>query len=167
MSTGDQFLSPFNSSVEVGLRALVILTDTFPVSCTLPRLVALDYFVIHSDDLPQGPRGLHPQTPHRSGEILVRRNSLQAGLMLFYSRGLIEILYRDSGIEYAATERASGFLDALDAEYVIGLRERSAWLREQYGSETDEALQSIVSAHIGVWGAEFEMESVLVLENEE
>ncbi|HEY4311077.1 MAG TPA: ABC-three component system middle component 2 [Pirellulales bacterium] len=167
MSMVDRQLVLFNSPVEVGLRALVLLTDVFPDACTLERLVILDYFVVHSDDLPAGPRGLHPQTPHRSGEILVRRNALQAGLMLFYSRGLVEIRYDGSGVGYAATETSSSFLDAIDAEYVSGLRNRSTWLQSTYGGKSDAELQSVVQINIGVWGAEFEMESVLHLEDDE
>jgi len=167
MSRTDQKLILFNSPVEVGLRTLVLLTDAFPDACTLDRLVILDYFVIHSDDLPEGPQGLHPQTPHRSGEILVRRNALQAGLMLFYSRGLIEIQYRDSGVRYAATETSSSFLDTLDAEYVSDLRDRSAWLHATFGDKPDAELQSVVHSNIGIWGAEFKMESVLHLEDSE
>ncbi|AMV35112.1 hypothetical protein VN12_23500 [Pirellula sp. SH-Sr6A] len=167
MSNTDTRLNLFNSPVEVGLRALVILTDIFPDACTLDRLVILDYFVIHSDDLPEGPLGLHPKTPHRSGEILVRRNTLQAGLMLFQSRGLIEIQYRKNGVCYAAMETSSSFLDAIDAEYVTDLRNRSAWLNSTLGNMPDVELHSVVQSNLGVWGAEFEMESVLHLEDKE
>lgn len=165
MSKANQKIVLFNSPIEVGLRALVLLTDVFPESCTLDRLVILDYFVIHSDDLPEGPRGLHPQTPHRSGEILVRRNVLQSGLMLYHSRGLIEIEYHASGVRYAATESSASFLDAIDAEYVSELRDRSAWLYATFKDKPDSALQSVVKNNIGNWGAEFEMESVLYLED--
>jgi hypothetical protein len=167
MSTSDQRTVLFNSPVEVGLRSLVLLTDLFPDAATLDRLVIFDYFVVHSDDLPDGPPGLHPQTPHRSGEILVRRNVLQSGLMLFYSRGLIEIQYHEKGIRYSATEMATSFLDSIDAEYVANLRDRSAWLHFNFGDKQDAELQSLVQSNLGVWGAEFEMESVLYLEEGE
>jgi hypothetical protein len=165
MSNGERLITTFNSAVEVGLRALVLLNDIFPHSYSLHRLVILDYFAIHSDDLPQGPQGLHPQTPHRSGEILVRRSTLQDGLMLFHSRGLIDIVYLDTGVEYSASERSSSFLDSLDSEYVAVLRDRSAWLQANYASSTDAELQAIVRDNIGVWGAEFEMASVLTMED--
>ena len=156
----------FNSPVEIGLRALVLLNESFPSACTLQRLVILDYFVVHSDDLPDGPIGLHPKTPHRSGEILVRRRLLQAGLMLFHSRGLLDIQYSVTGVEYVATERSTSFLDSLDTDYIHDLRIRAAWLQLQFATTDDEELQSIVRANIGVWGAEFELESLLIVEDE-
>lgn len=73
---------------------------------------------VHSDDAPGGPVGLHPQTPNRGGELLVRRDTLRQGLMLYQSRSLLERRFEQSGLYFVATERSGSFLDALDAEYV-------------------------------------------------
>ena len=71
--TPTHIVSPFNGPVEIGLRALCVLTTAFPAAYALQRLVVFDYFLVHSDDIEGGPEGLHPRTPHRGGEILVRR----------------------------------------------------------------------------------------------
>jgi hypothetical protein len=152
---------PFNGSVEIGLRALCILSAAFPSSYSLQRLVLFDYLVVHSDDIPGGPPGLHPQTPHRGGEILVRRGVLQEGLLLYQSRGLIDESFDSGGVFFSATDRAGGFIDALATEYVAGLRARSMWVVENFGLLQDAALDRMVRERIGQWGAEFEMESVL------
>lgn len=157
----NQFVAPFNGPVEIGLRSLCVLTATFPTSSSLQRLVVFDYLLVHSDDMPGGPAGLHPQTPHRGGEILVRRGVLQDGLTLYQSRGLIERVYQDGGVYFAATDRSAGFLDALDSEYVVGLRERADWVVDSFGLLDDTALDAIVRERIGKWGAEFVMQSVL------
>ncbi len=154
-------LSPFNSPIETGLRSLCVLAAGFPTPCSLQRLVIFDYLLVHSDDIPGGPPGLHPQTPHRSGEILVRRGVLQAGLLLYQSRGLIETVYTSEGVFFAGTEHCAAFLDALSATYVSGLRERAYWVVERFGPMIDSALDALVSDHIGQWGAEFALESVL------
>ena len=77
-----RYLEPFNGPVEIGLRTLVILCEAYPEPMSLQRLILFDYLIVHSDDLPDGPAGLHPQTPHRSGELLIRRNLLQDGIAL-------------------------------------------------------------------------------------
>lgn len=51
------FVSPFNGPVEIGLRALCVLTTAFPAAYALQRLVIFDYFLVHSDDIEGGPRG--------------------------------------------------------------------------------------------------------------
>jgi len=153
--------TPFNGPVEIGLRALVLLNESFPFEYSLQRLVVLDYLVVHSDDIPGGPVGLHPQTPNRGGELLVRRNALEEGLLLYQSRGLLERRYTEHGMYFAATDRSAAFLDAIDSEYLEQLRNRASWLISELGSLADNELDQLATSHIGEWGAEFTMESVL------
>lgn len=155
---------PFNGPVEIGLRAMCVLTAAYPASYSLQQLVVFDYLVIHSDDLPGGPAGLHPQTPLRGGEILVRRGVLQEGLALYESRRLIERTYRDGGIFFSATDTSAGFLDSLRTEYIAGLRSRADWLIDRYGLLNESEITAMVRERIGTWGAEFTMESVLMEE---
>lgn len=156
-----QPVSPFNGPVEIGLRALCVLTTAFPAAYALQRLVVFDYFLVHSDDIEGGPEGLHPRTPHRGGEILVRRGVIQDGLTLYESRGLIERVYKDGGIFFAATDKSADFLDTLSTEYLANLRDRADWVVDSFGALDDAELDSTVRDHIGTWGAEFAMESVL------
>lgn len=153
--------TPFNSPVEIGLRALAVLNDAFPSAYSLQRLVVLDYLIVHSDDVPGGPVGLHPQTPHRSGELLVRRSVLEKGILLYQSRGLIERRYTENGVLFAATDRSAAFLDVLNSEYLVHLRDIASWLVSEFSKLTDDEINQIAVEHIGEWGAEFAMESVL------
>ena len=155
-----RFAEPFNGPIEIGLRALVILTEAFPDALSLQRLVISDYLVVHSDDA-GGPHGLHPQTPRRSGELLVRRESLQRGLLLYQSRGLIERRYEPEGIMFAATEASATFIDVLESQYVSALRSRAKWLISRFQGMADKELDDFVKKRLGNWGAEFEFESVL------
>ncbi len=154
-------LSPFNSPVEIGLRALTVLSDAYPSALSLQRLVVFDYLLVHSDDIPNGPIGLHPQTPHRSGELLIRRSMLEDGLLLFLSRGLIDRHYKEYGVFFSATDRSAGFLDVLNSEYLANLRKRAAWLVQEFEGLSDNEITQLSEKHVGEWGAEFEMESVL------
>ncbi len=154
-------MPPFNGPVEIGLRALAVLIDAFPAAYSLQRLVVFDYLLVHSDDVPGGPTGLHPKTPHRSGELLVRRRALQDGLLLYQSRGLIDQQYTKAGMFFVATERAAAFLDVLLTEYVRGLRARAAWLVGSFGELPEADLEQMIRENLGAWGAEFAMEAVL------
>ena len=157
----DKPIIPFNGPVEMGLRCLTILNEAYPAKYSLQKLVAFDYLAVHSDDAPEGPTGLHPQTPNRSGELLVRRDTLSQGLMLYQSRGLLERRFDPKGVYFVATDRSGGFLDALNSEYVLALRQRAGWVVQNFGELPDEELQEFITEHIGVWGAEFELSSVL------
>lgn len=153
--------SPFNSPTEIGLRSIVLLFEMYPDASSLQRLVIYDYLQVHSDDVPNGPEGLHPKTPFRGGELLVRRDTLQKGLLLYMSRGLAQRVYLPEGIHYSATERTGGFIESFDATYVADLQNRAEWLVEQFGGRTDEQLDEFARKHLGEWGAEFETEALL------
>jgi len=121
--------------------------------------------MVHSDDLPGGPPGLHPKTPHRSGELLVRRQVLQDGLTLFQSRGLVDRHYTKEGVLFSATESTAGFVDVLCSPYVRDLRQRAVWLCTTFGDVADADLELLANKHVGEWGAEFAMESVIWTED--
>jgi hypothetical protein len=156
-----RYTAPFNGPVEIGLRALAVLVAAFPNVYSLQRLVAFDYLLVHSDDVPGGPPGLHPKTPRRGGELCVRREVVRKGLLLYQSRGLIQQIYETRGVYYGATERSAGFLDVLETLYVQGLRERADWLITKLGSLSEADLARFIGQHIGSWGTEFATESVL------
>ncbi len=160
-STAALRITPFNGAVEIGLRALTILNEAYPAAYSLEKLTVFDYLIVHSDDMPNGPSGLHPKTPHRAGELLVRRQILEEGLRLYESRALVEQVFKTQGVFYRATERSAGFLDVLATAYLIDLRERSLWLVRAFGVLSDNEVQTLVRTHLGVWGAEFELDSVL------
>lgn len=92
---------------------------------------------------------------------------MQEGVLLYESRGLIQRQYSADGLFCAATDRAAGFLDALAATYVDGLRDRAAWAADVLATRDDDDLASFVRDHIGEWGAEFTMQSVLWQEEDE
>lgn len=154
-------VNPFNSAVESGLRALVLLTASSPRDCDLRRLVVYDYLLVHSDDVTGGPSSLHPRTPHRSGELLVRRKMLQEGLLLMISRELVATDYSDEGITFRATELTPGFLGYLRSDYARDLQNRARWVVGTFGSYTDESLTDYAMSHLSEWGGEFVNESLV------
>ena len=151
----------FNGPVETGLRSAAILSQSFPETMSLQRLIVFDYLTVHSDDVEGGPVGLHPKTPYRGSEVLVRREVIQEGLLLYRSRGLVRVEYAESGVGYGATDSTGSFLDAFGAPYVGGIRERAGWVTEQFAGYDDVSLYRSVGERIGQWGAEFEVESRL------
>lgn len=154
-------IGPFNGPIEIGLRSVAMLTNAFPSDFSMHQLIAFDYLLVHSDDIPDGPVGLHPKTPQRSGELLVRRKTLQQGLLLFTSRGLILQKYDRTGLRYSATESSGAFLDSLTSKYTIELRNRADWVMNNFGVMLESDLDDFMQNHLDKWGAEFEMESIL------
>lgn len=147
--------SPFNSSLETGLRTLVVLEASYPRALALERLVEFDYLVVHTGDA-GGPESLHVPLPMRTGELLVRRGLIESGLALMMSRGLVQRIVETTGISYQASESSSPFLSALSSRYIGNLRERAAWVTEKFGSATDEQLLSMTRQLFDKWTTQFQ-----------
>lgn len=146
----------FNSPLECGLRLLFVLNALRPGRCDLQRLVNYDYLLLHSADVEGGPPSLHPASPFRGGEWLVRRDAIADGLGLMHARELLEKSYDRSGISYAGTEMTNAFLGLLRNDYARNLADRSSWLAERFGAMSDEALSNFMRVNVGRWGAEFD-----------
>lgn len=146
---------PFNSPLETGLRSLAILEAAFPNRYDLQRLVELDYLVVHSADV-GGPESLHAALPLRAGELLVRRQLIEKGLLLMMSKGLIERRATPQGIEYVAGEAASPYLANLTAPYTVRLRERANWLVTNFHGLTTDEIRSLIRRFFERWSSEFE-----------
>jgi hypothetical protein len=150
----------FNSPLECGLRAALILLAAYPDSCYLQRLVQYDYLLVHSGDIDDGPPSVHPATPQRSGELLVRRSLIEQGLAYMIHKMVIEQTFSGSGIGYQAGEYAPLFLDSLRSSYVLSLRERAGWVVERFQDMPDVDLNKYMQTRWSKWGSEFVQESL-------
>jgi hypothetical protein len=145
-----------NSPIEFGLRALVLLTTAFPERLDLARLVMLDHCLVHSADL-GGPASPFPALPGRSGQMGMRRSSMEAGVRLMLRAGLVEAHATDQGIEYGATEGGEPFLDVLEAEHVSRLKVVAEWVIEMFRELDDERLRDQMGELLGRWNEEFSL----------
>jgi hypothetical protein len=119
--------SAFDSPLESGFRAVVILVETFPQALDLEHLVFFDYLAVHSGDVEDAPESLHAPLPRRTGEMLVRRTLIGDGLNLMMSRNLVVRQAGQDGFSYRATDNAAPFLGMLGSSYGFALRERVKW----------------------------------------
>lgn len=153
--------APFNSPLECGLRTLVLLAAADPSACDLQRLIFYDYLLVHSGDVPDGPDSIHPPTPLRSGEALVRRHWIERGLLLMISRELVVRIFSGQGIMYQASPLAAPFLGYLQEPYTRKLQERAQWVVARFGNQSDHQLVEFFKANLDRWSGEFIREELL------
>jgi hypothetical protein len=153
--------SPFNSPLECGLRSLALLVAAQPQGFDLQRLVFYDYLLVHSGDVSEGPESIHPATPLRSGEALVRRHWVERGLLLLISRELAVRTFSEHGIIYSASSLSSTFLSYMEQPYTKLLQERAAWVIATFGKYVDHELVEFFKQNLDRWGGEFIRENLL------
>ena len=140
-----QTVTPFNSPIETGVRALILLAESYPERLDLQRILEFDYLMVHSGDV-GGPPSLHPPLPLRSGELLVRRQLIERGLLLMMSRRLVTRFAAADGFTYQADDSAGPFLDALTAAYLDELKQRASWVCGTFGTMSDTDIKHVLTA---------------------
>lgn len=153
----------FNSPFEVGLRMLIILAITPMKKFDLQRLIYYDYLVLHTNDVGvmNSPVSIHPDTPYRSGEIIVRRHVVQQGLKLMNSKNLLNIIYDENGISYSSSAITQPFLDLLESDYYRKLKKNALWITEYFSEYSETEIKSFVEKNITKWGGEFMYEAFI------
>ncbi|HZW40400.1 MAG TPA: ABC-three component system middle component 2 [Ignavibacteriaceae bacterium] len=151
----------FNTPLEVGLRLLYVLNALKPSTCDLQRLIFYDYILLHSSDIPEGPKSIHPNVPFRSTEILVKRELVKKGLTLMHSKQLVKVLFDSKGILYVASDITGAFLNYINSEYANKLKLVAHWLVNKFESYSDKDLSQYIKNNMDVWGGEFSKESLL------
>ncbi|WP_306031274.1 ABC-three component system middle component 2 [Stappia sp. MMSF_3263] len=151
----DHSPSPFNSTLETGVRSLAILHAAYPAAFDLQRLVEMDYLVVHSGDA-GGPESLHAPLPLRAGELLVRHGLIEKGLILMMSRGLVRRLLAQEGFNYVAGEAAAPFVASLNDEYSSDLKERAAWAVQRFADMPTEEVRRFTHQFFARWSSQFQ-----------
>jgi hypothetical protein len=151
----------FNSTLEVGLRIVVLLSQDLTKIYDIDRLVIFEYFILHAKDVDNEQENLHPSLPLRSSEIIIKRKLISEGINLLVSKGLVEIIYKDEGVFYKPNALTAMFVDLLKSDYFNNLKSLANWVAKKYSSIETSELSSIVKENIQLWGGEFEFESLV------
>lgn len=146
----------FNSPIETGIRALILLAAAYPAQFDLQRLLEYDYMMVHTGDV-DGPPSIHPALPLRSGELLVRRQLIERGLMLMISRGLVSRHATQNGFMYRAEDDAGPFLDALTSSYLDDLKNRAEWVVDRFRNLSDQEIRFMLTRIYDQWSREFQI----------
>jgi hypothetical protein len=147
----------YNSQLETGTRAMVILDAAYPRALDLARLTWFDHLVVHTKDI-GGPESLHLALPERTGELLVRRRLVEDSLALMRRLHLVDVVHDENGISYRASDDAPAFVNLLRTKYAQALKERAKWLVAELGDMDEVDLTQKVAERIGRWAAEFQGE---------
>lgn len=148
---------PFNSTLETGIRALVLLDAFYPRHFDLMEMTWFDHLIVHTSDIDElnAPKSLHPDLPNRTGELLVRRQLVEKSLRMMQKMHLIEVLETEAGIEFWASEESSSYVRLLQSPYSCDLKHRAQWMANYFAKQENKKIRSFIEEKIGRWTAEF------------
>lgn len=147
-------MQTLNSPLELGLRALVVLTASFPRSLTVDRLVLMDYCLLRSADL-GGPESVLPAVSTRGGEMGIKRSVVEHGVQLMARAGLIDVLASTEGITYRASEAAAPFLRLVRSPLLDKLADIAGWAVADFGELPTDGIRARIRQIADRWSEEW------------
>ncbi|POR42421.1 hypothetical protein CRT23_13235 [Methylobacterium sp. V23] len=150
----DSFGRLFNSPLEAGIRAVIVLEHLRPERVDLAEMVLFDHVVVHTADV-GGPPSLHPDVPGRKGELLVRRRLVERSLDLMRRCHLVRQESGPDGIFYRASDEAASYVELLETPYSEHLKACAGWIAREVRSQTKDSFKARIREHIGDWGEAF------------
>jgi hypothetical protein len=144
----------WNSWLEAGIRAVVLLESLRPETADLSEMVLFDHIVVHTSDL-GGPPSLHADLPERKGELLVRRRLVEASLQLMRRCHLVEQDSVEDGLVWRASDDAASYVELLETTYSTRLKVCAAWLGQEVRVRTKAGFKAFVRQELGDWNEEF------------
>ena len=150
----DEFGDLFNSRLEAGIRAVVVLESLRPETADLSEMVLFNHVVVHTSDL-GGPPSLHADVPGRKGELLVRRRLVEASLELMRRCHLVEQDSLENGLVWRASEDAASYVELLETAYSNRLKICAAWLGQEVRARTKSGFKAFVRQEFGDWSEAF------------
>ncbi|MGP9728272.1 ABC-three component system middle component 2 [Glutamicibacter sp. 287] len=147
-------MNPLNSPLEIGLRTVILLTEVFPKSLDIDRLVLMDYCLLHSEDF-DGPNSVQPAVSTRSGELGIKRTVLEHGVQLMMRAGMVEVEASTHGITYRASEAASPFLRLVRSPMLDQLCHVARWVGVEFSGLTNDAIRERMRMIASQWSEEW------------
>lgn len=143
-------MQTLNSPLEVGLRGLVVLAESFPAALDIDRLVLLDYCLVHSGDF-GGPASIQEAISTRGSELSIKRSILEHGIQLMSRGGMVDVQVSGTGIVYRASESAVPFLKLVDSPILRRLQDIAVWVTSEFADLPNEEIRELIRRITTQW----------------
>ncbi len=135
----------FNSTFEVSLRALLLLSQTTDVNMTIDRLVAYDFISLYSRHFELADINLHGDNEYGFSELSARRTVMQAALKELVLDGLTKATRRKDGFCYEITDAGATFCQKQTTDYANTYRQLARATHKKFKTMTEVEIMAVIS----------------------
>lgn len=108
---------PFNTTLEISTRLLLVLYATPSVERSLEELAAMDYLACYAESFGIGDTNLHGDGEFNFGEMADRLIASERACAFMVTRGLAQAHMRVDGFTYSITNAGRQLCNQLNSEY--------------------------------------------------
>lgn len=107
----------FNSSFELSLRILLLLSESEEEGMTIDRILAYDFITIYSRYFGLSETSLHGENDFGFSEFANRRDLIKNALKALVVDGMITVLRKEDGFHYSINKNGKLLCKNLNTEY--------------------------------------------------
>jgi hypothetical protein len=135
----------FNSSFEVSLRTLLLLSETEGEKMTIDRIVAYDFMAIYGRYFGLTENNLHGDNDYGFSELSARRIILQEAMKVLVLDDLVKATRRSEGFCYEIKESGRRFCEGQKTEYANTYRQSAQAISNKYATASEVELMAIIN----------------------
>lgn len=136
----------FNSTFEMELRILLLLSESKGSQYTVDRIVALDFITCYSADfsLPYG--NLHGVNNYKFGEMSNRRVLTQDAVKQLVTKDFITVAV-DKGYYFSISDQGQEYAKKLKSAYAKDYKTIAKAVIKKYRKDSDEGILAEIQSH--------------------
>jgi len=135
----------FNSTFEVSLRLLLLLSVSGDVGLSVDRIAMYDFVTIYSKYFGLSDRVLHGENEFGFSEIASRRNKTQAALKEMILGGFVQVVRSEAGYKYCLSENGKKVASNMVSEYASAYRKMAEQTVKRFRNNSETEMLDVIS----------------------
>lgn len=135
----------FNTTFEISMRLLLVLSLTKKRGLTLDNLATADFITNYSKEFGLSDNNLHGDNEFSFSEFSTRRSLAQDAIKQLVLEGMIEVSYSTDGFRYSISERGQAFSNTLTSDYTTEYRLYAKKAIVYMDSKNEKELLNLIS----------------------
>lgn len=138
-------LKLFNSTFEVSLRLMLLLSVANDAPMSVDRIAAYDVITIYSRDFGLSNEVLHGDNEFGLSEFASRRSKTQVALRELVLNGSVKAIASDKGFLYQITPAGKRVAEEMVTQYATNYKRLARITVEKYHQKTDMDVMAIIN----------------------
>lgn len=138
-------LKLFNSTFEVSLRLMLLLSVANDAPMSVDRIAAYDVITIYSRDFGLSNEVLHGDNEFGLSEFASRRSKTQVALRELVLNGSVKAIASDKGFLYQITPAGKRVAEEMVTQYATNYKRLARITVERYHQKTDMDVMAIIN----------------------
>lgn len=135
----------FNSTFEVSLRLLLLLSESDDTGLSIDRIATYDFVTTYSRYFGLSDSVLHGENEFGYSEIASRRNKAQAAIKELVLDGFVQVVRSEEGYKYCITENGKKVSSNMESEYATAYRELAKLTIEKFNKIAETEIMDVIS----------------------